>query len=107
MSSLTNLESCIIHDYLMETGFDKASTEMLKLLTSLDEEISASRWEFDRNSLSGIPSPDVQTRITRAAVDSKEVEVSVETSQDRILLGIFHEIRGSWSQKMWSVDHYN
>lgn len=64
-----NLERGIIDDYLMESSFDEASSQMFNLLSCLDEKVTSGRWESNRDALSSIACPDVEPRIPRATMD--------------------------------------
>ena len=76
----------------MEAGLDEASAEVLQLLPGLYEQIPASRWELYSNALAGVACPDIETRITGAAVDSQEIQVGVEACEDGVLLAVLHQI---------------
>lgn len=70
---------------------------MFQLLPSLDQEITTFGY-LDRDPFSRIARPDVQAWVAGLAVYSQEVKISVEPSQDLILLTIFDEIRGCRGQ---------
>lgn len=78
LALLNDLYRLLIHDDLVEPGFDEAAGEMLDLLSGLNQEIVA-RWDLDGDAIAGVACPDVQAWVARAAVDGEEVEISVET----------------------------
>jgi hypothetical protein len=63
----------------------------------LDKKVVAMR-DLDRDTLSRVAGPDVQARIPRAAVNGKEVEVRVETSQNGVFLTILLKVGGGWCE---------
>lgn len=77
---------------------------MLQLLASLDKQVVAGR-NLDGDALSGIPCPDIETRIARAAMDSQEIEVGVESSQNGILFAVFDQVGCCRRQQMLSISH--
>jgi hypothetical protein len=92
----------------VESSLDKTTGEMFELLACLDEEMPAcarrsGRREADGDPLAGVASPDVQTRVARAAVDGQAVQVGVKSGEDRVLLTIFGEIGGSRGKQMGST----
>ena len=56
----------------MEASFDQSTSDMFKLLSSLNEKILPRR-DFDSNALGGIPGPDIRTWITRTTVDGQKL----------------------------------
>lgn len=68
---------------------------MLQLLASLDEKV-VTFWNPDWDTLSRVSRPDVQARIPRAAMNSKEVEIGVEPSENGVFLTILIEVGGCW-----------
>lgn len=87
----------------MESSLYKASAEVFKLLPSLHEEVPACRGKLDRDAFSGVACPDIQARVTRATVDSQEVEVRVESGEDGILLAILDQIGSGGGKQMGAV----
>lgn len=77
---------------------------MLQLLPGLDEQVVARR-DLDRNALSGVSCPDVETGIARAAMDSQEIEVRMESGQNGVLFAIFDQVRCCRGKQMLSVSH--
>jgi hypothetical protein len=64
---------------------------MLQLFPSLYKKV-ISFWDLDRDAFACVAGPDIQSRITGAAMDSQEVEVRMKPSEDGILLAVFGEV---------------
>ena len=71
---ITDYKSLIVDSDFMKASFDQSTSDMFKLLSSLHDKI-ISRRDFDSNTLSGIPGPDIQTLITRTTVNGQKVDI--------------------------------
>lgn len=86
----------------MVTCLDEPPGDVLKLLAGLNEQI-VSRRNFDRDSITGVPRPDVQSWIPRTTMDGEEVEIGVETGKDGVDFVVLSQVRSSWSKKMGPI----
>ena len=75
----------------------KTASNVLQLFASLDKKVVTLR-DLDRDTLSGVASPDMQARISRASVNSKKVEVRMEPSKNCVFLPVPLEIGRSWCE---------
>ena len=89
----------------MESSLDKATAYVFQLLSGLNQEITASSGKHNRDSLPGVPCPDVESRIPRPPMDCQEVEICVKASEDGVLPAIFDEVGCGWGKKMGSFVH--
>lgn len=78
----------------MESSLDQPTRKVLKLLSSLNEEISPRRRELNGYPLPCVARPDVQAGVAGAAMDGEEVEVGVEAGEDRVFLAVLGEVGG-------------
>jgi hypothetical protein len=81
----------------MIPGLYKTAGNVLQLFASLNKKVVA-LWYLDRDTLSSVPSPDVQAWISRAAVNGKEVEVGMEPGENGVFLPIPLKVGGSWCE---------
>ena len=54
-----NLNSSLTNNDLMKSSLDQSTTQVLQLFPSLNEQIPACRWKFDRDAFANVASPDV------------------------------------------------
>lgn len=86
----------------MVTGLDEPTGNVLELLASLNEQI-ISRWDLDRNSITGVPRPDMQSWIPGTTMNGEEIEIGVEPGEDCIDLVILSQVRSGRSQEMGPI----
>lgn len=86
------LERSFVDHDLVETSLDQSTAQMLKLLASLNQQVSSFRRELNSNTLPTVTSPNVESGVARAAMDCEKVEVGVESCENGIFLAILHEI---------------
>lgn len=101
----SDLQRSFVHDNFMKAGFDEPAAKVLQLLASLNKQVaSRSRCRRFRkancNAFARITCPNVETRITGAAVNSEEVQVTVEAGEDGVFVSVFPEIGCGGSKKM-------
>lgn len=70
---------------------------MFQLFPSLHEQIPARGRELHRDTFFCVTSPKVQARISRAAVDSQKVKVSMKAREDGVFLVVFNKVGSSRS----------
>jgi hypothetical protein len=87
LSTLNHINSLLVYYNFMIPGFYQAAGNIFQLFTGLDKKVVALR-DLDRDTLSGVAGPDVQTRIPRAAVNGEKVEVGVEPGENGVFLAI-------------------
>lgn len=75
----------------MESRFNQATCDVLKLFPCLNEQVTAF-WDSDRYTFSSISSPYVEARVTRSTMNCQKVEIGMETGQDGIFFAVFHKI---------------
>jgi hypothetical protein len=102
LSKLNYINCLLVHHDFMIPGLYKTAGNVLQLFASFDKKVVALR-NLDRDTLSGVAGPDVQARISRAAVNGKEVEVGMEPSENGVFLPIPFKVGGSWCEKMGPV----
>jgi hypothetical protein len=73
---------------------------MLQLLPGLHEQVTTRGWKLDENAFPSIASPYVKAWVSRTAMDSQEIKISVKAGEYGIFLIIFHEIGGCRCQEM-------
>ena len=98
----TYLKRFVIYYDLMKASSDQSAGDMLQLFPCLDEEIIP-LGNFDWDALSSVTCPDIETRIARTTVNSQEIEVRMETSENGVFLPILGEIRGGRGENMRSI----
>lgn len=86
----------------MVAGLDEAAGQMFELLARLDEQVSTRRYAHG-DTLPRVACPDVETWVSRATVDGKEVEVCVKPGQNAVLLSILLQIGRRRGEKMRSI----
>lgn len=64
---------------------------MFQLLPGLNKQVFTRR-NPDGNALSSVSRPDVKAGVARAAMDSQEIEIRMESSQNGILFAIFNQV---------------
>lgn len=96
------LDGALVDHDLVEASLDKATGDVLELLTGLDQQVVALR-DLDWDLFSCVASPDVEAGIAGATVDGEKVKIGVEAGEDRVDLAILLEIRGSRGQEMRAV----
>lgn len=94
----THIDSRFIYDHFMEASLDKASSEILDLLSCLYEKKASSWRKSDGNALSSVPCPNMEAWVSRATVNSETIEIGMESCQNGIFLAVFNEIRSSWTK---------
>lgn len=95
----TYRQCLLIHNDLMETGLDQSTGYVLQLFPCLYKKVVAF-WNLDCDPFSGVSGPYVKPRVTRASMDSQEIEICVKSCKNRVFLSIFDEIRCSRRQEM-------
>jgi hypothetical protein len=48
--------------------------------------------ELDRDSFPTVPSPNIEARVPRAAMDRQKIEISMEPGENGVLVAMFDEI---------------
>jgi hypothetical protein len=86
----------------MEASLDQASSDVLHLLSCLNEKIVAG-WNLYRDTIACVACPDMQAWESGATVNGEKVEVRVEPGKDSILYPILFKVRGSWCEEMRAV----
>lgn len=97
------MQRCLIHYYLVVTGLDQATAEVLDLFACLDEQVPTCRRELYRYTLPCIARPDVKAGVPRATVDGQKVEIRVEAGKDSVIMAILDEIGGGWGKEVRTV----
>ena len=54
--------------------------------------MTAGRRELDRDSFPIVPSPDIEARVPRTAMDRQKVEIGMEPGEDGVFFAMFDEI---------------
>ena len=95
----TYSQGLLIDNDFVKASLDQATTDILKLFPSLDQKIIPNR-NFNWNTLSSIPRPDMEYRVSRTTMDREEIKIGVKSCQYRVFLSISDQVRGSGSEKM-------
>lgn len=91
LALFNRLEGLVVDHHLVESGLDETASDVLDLLPCLHKEVIP-LWDLYGNTVSRVASPDVETRIARAAVDGEEVEVGMEASKYGVFLAVFVKV---------------
>lgn len=67
----------------MEPRLNQPARDVLQLLAGLHEQVVSGR-DLDWDALTCVARPDMQSRVSGAAVDGKEVKVRVEAGKDSV-----------------------
>ena len=95
-------EGGLVDDDLVVAGLDEAAGDVLDLLAGLDEEVVAGR-DLDGDAGARVAGPDVEARVSRAAVDGEEVEVGVEAGEDGVAGAVAVEVGGGGREEVRPV----
>ncbi len=102
LSMLNHIDCLLVYHDFVIPSLDKTTSYVLQLFASLNKKIITLR-DLDRDTLSGIAGPDVQARISRAAVNGKEVQVGMEPSENSVSLPMPLKVGSSWRKQMGPV----
>src|SRR5690606_16077974 len=97
-----HVHRALVHHYLMIPGFHEPARDMFQLLAGLDQKVVARR-DFNRDAAARVASPDVEPRVSRAAVNGEEVEIGVETGEDGVDLAVPFQVRRRWGEKVGAI----
>jgi len=96
------LKRIVIYYNLMEASSDQSAGNMFQLFPCLNKEITPFG-NFDWDALSSVACPDIETGVARTTMNSQEIEIGMETSENGVFLPVLGKIRGGWGEDMRSI----